>query len=300
MGRDLSIYLKAGLLFVGLVVASLPVRAMGALAPFPLATVEVETQIESPAHRVLLSPVREVNDEIRSETVVRVPVRGTGALLRIAEDSSRVEARAYYRQQLQQLGARVLYECEGRNCGRSNVWANQIFGQATLYGRDAEQDYLAAVVDQDERRLLVLVYTVTRGNLREYVWVEQLVLGEGASLPAVSNGGGRIRGPIVVPWSGGVTVRFDWSSTDRRHLNNWAAEEGATVLLTSRTALRSDETLQQSLERSGQALTSMASLLAKSGIREDRQTQINIGPAVQSLDPAGNTDRIEILVILAP
>lgn len=280
--------------------ASLPVRAAGVLPPFPLATLETETRIESPAHRVLLSPVREVNDEIRSETVVRVPVQGTGELLRIAADSGRVDARAYYRQQLQQLGATVLYECEGRSCGRSNVWANQIFGQATLYGRDAQQDYLAAVVDQGERRLLVLVYTVTRGNLREYVWVEQLELGEGAVLPGLSNSGGRIRGPIVVPWSGGVTVRFDWSSTDRRHLNTWAAEEGASVLLSSHTALKPDETLQQSLERSRLALTAMASLLAKSGISEDQQTQINVGPAVQSRDSAGNMDRIEILVILAP
>ena len=40
------------------------------------------------------------------------------------------------------------------------------------------------VEDENGTQWLTLVYTVTRGNLREYVWVEQLEVGAGASIPS--------------------------------------------------------------------------------------------------------------------
>lgn len=276
------------------------VLAAGVIDPFPLAQQETETSIVSPAHRVLLSPVREVNDEIRSESVARVQVSGTGQLLQVDVDSNRREARAYYLAELQALDATILFQCEGRACGRSNVWANQIFGQAVLYGRDANQDYLAAAVQQDDANYLVLVYTVTRGNMREYVWVEQLRLGEGALVPGLDSSSGRMKGPIVVPWSGGLTFRFDWSATDRRQLNTWADERDAAVVLASHTELRPEESLEDSFDRASKAADAMSSLLQKSGISTEQQTTIVVGPAIVNGDPGRRGDRIEIVVISAP
>lgn len=279
---------------------SVPGMADDLIEPFALATEEAETEIVSPAHRVLLSPVREVNDEIRSESVARVPVSGIGQLLQVDVDSSRREAREYYLAELRALDANILFECEGRSCGRSNVWANQIFGQALLYGRDSNQDYLAAAVQQDEANYLVLVYTVMRGNMREYVWVEQLELGEGALVPGLDTMSGRIRGPIVVPWSGGLTFRFEWNANDRRQLNDWADSQDAAVVLTSHTELRPEETLEASFERASKAADAMSLLLQKSGISTEQQTSIIVGPSVVNGDAARTGDRIEIVVISAP
>lgn len=61
--------------------------------PFPQSSLETTTTIRSPGHLVLFSPVREVNDEIRSETMARLPVQGEGRLYEIARDSSRAKAR---------------------------------------------------------------------------------------------------------------------------------------------------------------------------------------------------------------
>lgn len=135
-----------------------------------------EVTIESPGHLVLFSPVREVNNEIRSATMARLPVKGVGQLYQIQRGANREEARDHYLRQLQTRGAQILFECSGRSCGRSNVWANQIFDQSKLYGRDSNQDYVVAgSIDENGQPWLTLVYTVTRGNQREYVWVEQLV-----------------------------------------------------------------------------------------------------------------------------
>ena len=62
------------------------------------------------------------------------------------------------------------FTCRGRDCGRSNGWANQVFGQAILYGPEANQFYIAA--DQDGE--LVSAYVIERGNRRIYAHVEAL------------------------------------------------------------------------------------------------------------------------------
>lgn len=74
------------------------------------------------------------------------------------------------REQLQQ-NARLLYWCEGRDCGPSNLWANSVFGNARLYGPDERQRY-AVLVDTTEPVLFTL-YAVTRGNGRGMLHVEQ-------------------------------------------------------------------------------------------------------------------------------
>lgn len=265
---------------------------------FPQSSLEEEVPVVSSGHLVLFSPVREVNNAIRSDRMARIPVKGVGRLYQINRDASRGEAREHYQTLLQARGAQVLFECNGRSCGRSNVWANQIFDQSTLYGRDADQDYLvAAVTGESGKTWLTLVYTVTRGTQREYVWIEHLEAGEGAAIPGLDSANARVRGPIIIPWQGGITHRFEWSATDRRMLNNWVEEEGAQVVLTGFASLGEDEPLEAAMERAQNAMESLSQVLEKSGVSKSRQTLITVGPSVISLSPERQGDRVEIVVI---
>lgn len=265
---------------------------------FPQSSLEEEVPVVSSGHLVLFSPVREVNNQIRSDRMARIPVKGVGRLYQINRDASRGEAREHYQTLLQARGAQVLFECNGRSCGRSNVWANQIFDQSTLYGRDADQDYLvAAVTGESGKTWLTLVYTVTRGTQREYVWIEHLEAGEGAAIPGLDSANARVRGPIIIPWQGGITHRFEWSATDRRMLNNWVEEEGAQVVLTGFASLGEDEPLEAAMERAQNAMESLSQVLEKSGVSKSRQTLITVGPSVISLSPERQGDRVEIVVI---
>ncbi|MFN2361792.1 MAG: DUF4892 domain-containing protein [Marinobacter sp.] len=266
--------------------------------PFPDAELDEEVNIESPGHLVLFSPVREVNNEIRSSTMARLPVKGVGELYQVQRGANREEARDHYLRELQARGAQILFECSGRNCGRSNVWANQIFDQSKLYGRDSNQDYLVAgSIDENGQPWLTLVYTVTRGNQREYIWVEHLVSPQGTDIPGLGNESARIRGPIIVPWQGSITYRFDWSGSDRRIINDWAGEEGARVVLTAYSELQEDESLEESMERAENAAKSLTQVLGKSGVSESRQTIITVGPAVVIPNPDRQGDRVEVMVI---
>lgn len=72
-----------------------------------------------------------------------------------------------FEQQRQQLlngaGARLLFWCEGRDCGSSNLWANAIFHQSYLYGPDGGQAY-ALIQLNTPRPALVALYGITRGD----------------------------------------------------------------------------------------------------------------------------------------
>lgn len=268
---------------------------------FPLASVENQRDLVSSAHRVLLSPVREVNNEIRSDSMIRPAVNGFARLIRINDDSSRREARDYYLAQLSQRHAQILFQCSGRGCGRSNVWANQIFGQATLYGSDEDQDYVAAAYRAPDGTIqLVLVYTVTRGNRREYAWVEQLTVAPGTMLPGFDDGAPRMQGPVVVPWTGGVTYQFQWSADTRRQLQEWSGQPGSRVVLVSYSALGSTETLESALARARKAADSMTSLLVKSGISKEQLTTLVVGPVIAMSDPERQGNRIELMVVARP
>ena len=75
------------------------------------------------------------------------------------------------------LGAGPLFSCEGYDCGRSNAWASQVYGQAVLYGPDANQFYIAA----DREGQLISAYVIERGNRRIYAHIEVLQPDEAVS-----------------------------------------------------------------------------------------------------------------------
>ncbi|GAA0839623.1 hypothetical protein GCM10009113_03330 [Marinobacter szutsaonensis] len=272
--------------------------ASGFPEPFPQSQLETSSRIQSNGHLVLFSPVREVNDEIRSSTMARLPVSGEGRMYQINRDSSREEARDYYQRLLQARSASLLFECSGVSCGRSVIWANRIFGQAILNGRDSDQDYLVAgSLDEDGTRWLTLVYTVTRGNLREYVWVEHLRLGEGAVVPGFDTGSDRVFGPLIVHYQGGFTYQFDWDATDRSNLRERATEEGAMVVLVGFSSLGAEESVEDSLERARGATESLADVLARIGISREQQKILVVGPFIPMESPDRQGDRVEVTVI---
>ncbi|WP_203141089.1 DUF4892 domain-containing protein [Marinobacter mangrovi] len=269
------------------------------LKVFPMASVESDVTIKAPNHHVLLSPVREVNDEIRADRQLRLDVVGHGRLMEIDPDSSLERVEEFYREAMAQRSGRTLFTCRGRDCGRSNVWANRIFHQATLYGRDEDQSYAAYSYRGDDGQLqLVLLYSITRGNQRDYVWLEELAVQDESEVANLSPDAGRILGPLQVAWSGSVTYRFDWDAETREKLVGWAGNPGATVMIVSHVVLGMNETVKEALERSAKVADTMQALLEKLGIPREQQLLINAGPAqsaIQSARSAGN--RLEIVVI---
>ena len=75
-------------------------------------------------------------------------------------------------------GAELLFSCRGRACGHGSQWANRVFGQKILYGRDDLQRYSVYTFVETQQR--VVIYASSRTSDRQYLHVD-LIGGSTAS-----------------------------------------------------------------------------------------------------------------------
>lgn len=115
----------------------------------------------------VMSRVDRIRREMRIEEQLRVDATLESVTYRIPDG---VGVDAVVEHFAGELGSDVLFRCEGRSCGRSNDWANQIFEQAILYGPDRNQRYSA----RQWRGGLAALYVIERGNQRVYAHLEFL------------------------------------------------------------------------------------------------------------------------------
>ena len=115
----------------------------------------------------IVSAVEKIRRELRVDEKLRVDATALRVTYQVPAGTPREEVTGHYRRA---LGGEELFSCEGFDCGRSNAWASQVYGQALLYGPDRNQFYMAA--DRDGQ--LVSAYVIERGNRRIYAHIEVL------------------------------------------------------------------------------------------------------------------------------
>lgn len=69
----------------------------------------------------------------------------------------------------------LLFSCDGRACGKGVQWANRVFGERLLYGRDDLQRYRVYGVGESWRLLL---FSAARTADRQYLHAEFLQAGD--------------------------------------------------------------------------------------------------------------------------
>ena len=80
-------------------------------------------------------------------------------------------------------GAELLFDCEGRRCGPGVQWANRVFHQRILYGREELQRYRVFSLGEEGLDRVIL-YDSARTADRQYLHVEFLRgQGEDAAQP---------------------------------------------------------------------------------------------------------------------
>ena len=138
------------------------------LPRFPRAwIVAYEREDDFAPREFVVSAVEKIRRELRIERKLRLEATVLRVTYQVPVGTPLDEVVAHYQEA---LGPSALFTCRGRDCGRSNGWANQVFGQAILYGPEANQFYIAA----DRGGELVSAYVIERGNRRIYAHVEAL------------------------------------------------------------------------------------------------------------------------------
>ncbi|MGI9325133.1 MAG: DUF4892 domain-containing protein [Pseudomonadales bacterium] len=132
------------------------------LPRFPGAWISASDLQSEAARTFVLGPVERKRREVRIAESQRLQASLATITYELPRTVDLADVVAHY-QNL--LSGRLVYQCSGRDCGRSNDWANTVFSQSSLYGPDGQQRYLAA----DLGAALLGVYVIRRGNQRVFV-----------------------------------------------------------------------------------------------------------------------------------
>ncbi len=120
-----------------------------------------------------LGSIRKISGQLRFDGQVAGRGNVTAITYQLPVEHSADEAFTAAREALQQQGAQLLFWCQARDCGESSLWANEVFGNAKLYGADNGQSYLLLRLAAPADNTLVALYGITRGNRRAFLHVEQ-------------------------------------------------------------------------------------------------------------------------------
>jgi hypothetical protein len=119
-----------------------------------------------------MGAIRKISGQLRYEGQATARGQATAITYELPAEHSASAAFTATREALQEKGAQLLFWCKARDCGESSLWANEIFGNAKLVGADNQQEYLLLRLAETDS--LVALYSITRGNRRAYLHVEQL------------------------------------------------------------------------------------------------------------------------------
>ena len=120
-----------------------------------------------------LGSIRKISGQLRFDGQVSARGNATSVTYELPPEHSATQAFTDAREALQKQGAQWLFWCQARDCGESSLWANEVFGNAKLYGSDNEQAYLLLRLAAPKDNTLVALYSITRGNRKAYLHIEQ-------------------------------------------------------------------------------------------------------------------------------
>lgn len=157
---------------------------------FPGASITDYRQTDNTVYRLPLGRMQRVDGQVAPSRSERL----NGDLYRITyeipDGFTAEDAFEHFREQLLSTDEVAQYECQGRGCGSSNYWANDVFGNRVLYGPVEGQYYMASSYRSSQNGRSVqgyaALYTVTRGNRRVYAHLDFLELPDDASEPPLA------------------------------------------------------------------------------------------------------------------
>ena len=155
------------------------------LARFPDSVINSVEYSEDVNYRLVLGSLQRTRGQVVPENSERIRGNVTRITYEVSGEFTGADVYQYYLDQIDEVNYTQLFACEGRACGSSNYWANDIFRNRILYGPERNQYYLAirtgAGLATDPS---IALYIITRGNRRLYAYLEIIEVDRGTSSDA--------------------------------------------------------------------------------------------------------------------
>ena len=282
-----------GRLVLALLVCSLPgvCLATEKLELFPgaeLVESRVDEKIES--RRIVLGALKKIKNELQPKFFEYVSGTQKSNTYYIPTERRIDKLVEFYLDQLSG-SARILFKCEGRDCGSSNYWANTVFTTPLLYGPEQYQNYIIArdLATDD----YIAIYVGQRGTKKIYVHVQitSTVEKQSRSTKGTLFESLDSHGRFVIETSNVVLERdLVEDLVEFMKLN-----EPSKLTLVSHDSLQKSESIEDGMQRTLRHSESVKSALVDAGISKERIQAFGLGP----LSPLGDvrTLRLEFLLI---
>ena len=128
--------------------------------------------VENTNYRLILSSLQRTRGLVSSENSEMLRGDITKIIYEIASEFTGQDVFEYFNNEATDRNYKNLFSCIGRECGSSNYWANDVFGNRVLYGPERNQYYSVFETATEGREDFVAMYIITRGNRRVYVYFE--------------------------------------------------------------------------------------------------------------------------------
>ena len=214
----------------------------------------------------------------------------------------------HFRRQLLTNNQRELFNCQGRDCGSSNFWANDVFGNRILYGPENSQFYMASTYQSESQQQDVngyaALYVVTRANRRLYAHVEFLELS--ASIAAEQRAA-QILNPQALSarlQQDGMAIVPGLVFNEEDELEDSAGLDLLAAVLTSDSLLevyivghlQAEAPLAEQIQRSLARADLVRERMIDAGIDAGRLDAQGVGPLAPFCRPGPCSQRIEVIV----
>ena len=128
--------------------------------------------VEDTNYRMVLSSLQRTRGLVSSENSEMLRGDVTKIIYEIAPEFSGQDVFEYFQKEVGEREYQTLFSCIGRECGSSNYWANDVFGNRVLYGPERNQYYSVIGSGAEENKDFIVMYIITRGNRRVYAYFE--------------------------------------------------------------------------------------------------------------------------------
>ena len=151
-----------------------PQALVMALDKYPHAVQKDTNKLEVADHEIGLGPIQKFGGAWQFEVSERVSGYLSRYTWQIIDGFSAIEVMQEFVAELQKIpGSKELFSCEGRSCGHPAQWANRVFNQRVLYGRQEMQRYRVYAIEGEPAYRLA-IYAGSRTSDRHYLHIDLL------------------------------------------------------------------------------------------------------------------------------
>jgi hypothetical protein len=246
--------------------------------------VETSEEESVTTHRIMLGPLKKINSEITPDASLYVQGLRSRHTYFIADEQRTGLVFDFYAAQLQQKG-QILFQCDARECGRSNYWANSVFERRILFGPDQYQHYIIGIING----YYTAIYVAQRATGQVYAHID-VIEDQQASL---LDGDNLLRALQTL-----VGVQLSTEPNEElvtKLAQILEADVSIKLYIVAHDALLSAETVSTTITRTTKIASAFKSRLLAVGISAERLQAHGVGP-LAPLEGAAPS-RLELILI---